>query len=112
MYRTASRDVEMHGKVIKEGEQIGLTFAAANRDPRKFENPHRFDIRRDFGKTRHLAFGLGPHFCLGAALARMEVRLSLEEMIRRVRSIAPIPGQDATYLSSSFIRASRHSPQP
>lgn len=104
MYRTASRDYELHGQVIKEGQQIGLTFAAANRDPRRFEDPHRFDIRRDFTKGKHLAFGLGPHFCLGASLARLEVRLTLEEMTRRVRAIHPIPGKCPTYRSSSFVR--------
>ncbi|MEM9731048.1 MAG: cytochrome P450 [Myxococcota bacterium] len=104
MYRTATRDYEIHGKVIKEGEQVGLTFPAANRDPRKFEDPHRFDIRRDFGKTKHLAFGLGPHFCLGASLARLEVRLSLEEMTRRVQAVHTVPEKGVAYRSSSFVR--------
>ncbi|MEM7134994.1 MAG: cytochrome P450 [Myxococcota bacterium] len=104
MYRTASRDYELHGKIIKEGQQVGLTFPAANRDPRKFKDPHRFDIRRDFTKTKHLAFGLGPHFCLGASLARLEARLALEEMTRRVRAVRPIVGKDVAYRSSSFVR--------
>jgi cytochrome P450 family 142 subfamily A polypeptide 1 len=105
MYRTASRDYELHGKVIKEGQQVGLTFAAANRDPRKFNNPHAFNIFRDFTKeAKHLAFGLGPHFCLGASLARMEVRLSLEEMTRRVERIRIPEGKRAVRLLSSFTR--------
>jgi cytochrome P450 family 142 subfamily A polypeptide 1 len=105
MYRTATRDYELHGKVIKEGQQVGLTYPAANRDPRKFEDPHRFNIFRDFSKeAKHLSFGLGPHFCLGASLARLEVRLSLEEMTQRVKRIRIPEGKKIEYVSSSFTR--------
>ncbi|TNF61558.1 MAG: cytochrome P450, partial [Deltaproteobacteria bacterium] len=105
MYRTATRDYEIHGKVIKEGQQVGLTYPAANRDPSKFKDPHTFNIFRDFSKeAKHLSFGLGPHFCLGASLARMEVRLSLEEMTRRVKRIRIPEGKDVEYVSSSFTR--------
>ncbi len=105
MYRTATRDYELHGKVIKAGQQVGLTYPAANRDPRHFTDPHKFDIRRDFTKeSKHLSFGLGPHFCLGASLARLEIRLTLQEMTRRVKSIRQAPGKELKYLSSSFNR--------
>jgi cytochrome P450 family 142 subfamily A polypeptide 1 len=105
MYRTATRDYELHGKVIKEGQQVGLTYAAANRDPRKFKDPHTFNIFRDVTtEAKHLSFGLGPHFCLGASLARMEVRLSLEEMTKRVKRIRIPEGKEVEYLSSSFTR--------
>ena len=105
MYRTATRDYELHGKVIKEGQQVGLTYPAANRDPSKFKNPHEFNIFRDFSKeARHLSFGLGPHFCLGSNLARMEIRLSLEEMTQRVKKISIPEGKDVEYVSSSFVR--------
>jgi cytochrome P450 family 142 subfamily A polypeptide 1 len=111
MYRTATRDYELHGKVIKEGQQVGLTYPAANRDPRKFKDPHKFDIFRDFSKeARHLSFGLGPHFCLGASLARMEVRLSLEEMTNRVKAIRPPQGKDVEYVKSSFTRGLKKFP--
>jgi len=110
MYRTAARDYELHGKVIKEGQQVGLTYAAANRDPSKFPDPHHFDIRRDFSKGKHLAFGLGPHFCLGASLARLEIRLSLEEMVERVARIDIPAGEEVEYISSSFIRGLRKFP--
>jgi cytochrome P450 family 142 subfamily A polypeptide 1 len=111
MYRTATRDVEMYGKVIKEGQQVGLTYPAANRDPRKFEDPHTFNIFRDFSKeARHLSFGLGPHFCLGASLARLEVRLSLEEMTQRVGRIRQAPGKELEYVSSSFTRGLKKFP--
>ena len=105
MYRTATRDYELHGKVIKEGQMVGLTYAAANRDPRHFKDPHTFNIFRDFSEeSKHLSFGLGPHFCLGSSLARMEIRLSLEEMTQRVKRIRIPEGKDVEYVSSSFVR--------
>jgi len=105
MYRTASRDYELHGKVIKEGQQVGLTYPAGNRDPRKFKDPHTFNIFRDFStEAKHLSFGLGPHFCLGSSLARMEIRLSLEEMTQRVKRITSPEGKPPVYVSSSFVR--------
>ena len=105
MYRTASRDYELHGKVIKEGQQVGVTYPAGNRDPRKFEDPHTFNIFRDFSKeAKHLSFGLGPHFCLGSSLARLEIRQSLEEMTQRVKRISSPEGKPPVYVSSSFVR--------
>jgi cytochrome P450 family 142 subfamily A polypeptide 1 len=105
MYRTATRDYELHGKVIKEGQQIGVTYPAGNRDPRKFKDPHTFNIFRDFSvEAKHLSFGLGPHFCLGSSLARMEIRLSLEEMTQRVKRIESPEGKPPEYVSSSFVR--------
>ncbi len=111
MYRTATRDYELHGKVIKEGQMVGLTYPAANRDPRKYKDPHTFNIHRDFTKeAKHLAFGLGPHFCLGASLARLEIRLSLEEMTKRVKRIRVPEGKEVEYISSSFIRGLKKFP--
>ncbi|MGB5374012.1 MAG: cytochrome P450, partial [Polyangiales bacterium] len=111
MYRTATRDYEMHGKVIKEGQMVGLTYPAANRDPRKYKDPHTFNIFRDFSTdAKHLSFGLGPHFCLGASLARLEVRLSLEEMTERVKSIRIPEGKELEYVSSSFTRGLKKFP--
>lgn len=111
MYRTATRDYELHGKVIKEGQQVGLTYPAANRDPRHFKDPHTFDIFRDFSKeSKHLSFGMGPHFCLGASLARMEIRLSLEEMTKRVKRIRIAEGTAVEYVSSSFTRGLKKYP--
>jgi cholest-4-en-3-one 26-monooxygenase len=82
MARTATRDVELHGKTIAEGDTMILWYTAANRDPEMFENPHRFDAAR--GKRNHLAFGAGgPHFCLGNHLARLEVEILFEEMRKR-----------------------------
>ena len=78
--RTATEDVEVHGKRIAEGDKIVLWFTSANRDERHFDDPMRFDIGRS--PNKHMAFGLGgPHFCLGSHLARLEIRIWLEELI-------------------------------
>lgn len=76
--RTATRDVEFFGHQIRKGDAVALWFAAANRDPAEFVDPHTFDPRRT--PNRHMAFGAGgPHFCLGAPLARLEGRVFFEE---------------------------------
>src|SRR5262245_18320279 len=79
--RTLTRDVELHGRRLARGERVHLLFAAANRDERAFAEPDRFDPRRD--PNPHLAFGFGVHFCLGASLARLELRIGLEELLAR-----------------------------
>jgi len=79
--RYVTRDVELHGRTVPEGSAILLRVGAANRDDRRFEEPDRFDIHRDVGQ--HLTFGYGIHFCLGAALARLEGRIALEELLVR-----------------------------
>jgi cytochrome P450 len=79
--RYVTRDVELHGTPICEGSTLLLLNGAANRDGRAFENPDRLDVgRRD---NRHLSFGIGIHFCLGASLARLEGRVALEEVLAR-----------------------------
>jgi hypothetical protein len=80
--RTAATDVEIHGTCIPEGARVNLLWHAANLDEREFDEPERFDVHRN--ATRHLAFGHGTHFCLGAALARLEARIAFEELLRRV----------------------------
>ncbi|HET6952726.1 MAG TPA: cytochrome P450 [Acidimicrobiales bacterium] len=79
--RYVQHDVEVHGTVVPEGSVMLLLNAAANRDGRHWTEPERFDLHRDEGP--HLAFGFGLHFCLGAALARLEGRVALEEILRR-----------------------------
>jgi hypothetical protein len=76
--------IEMYGAVVPAGSRMLLLGAAANRDPRVFPDPERFDVTRDTSPT--LAFGIGPHFCLGAALARLEARVMLEELAASVRT--------------------------
>lgn len=79
MARTATRDVELHGKSIAAGDTVIMWYTAANRDPEVFPEPHQFDAQR--GKRNHLAFGAGgPHFCLGNHLARLEVEILFQEM--------------------------------
>jgi len=87
MARTLTRDHEMHGRTMKEGDQVVMLYPAANRDPRVFDKPQVFDIRREFPKPA-LSFGIGKHYCMGAALARMEVRVLLEEILRRLPNLA------------------------
>ena len=82
MVRAATRDVELHGRTIPEGARMVLLIGAANHDPRRFEEPGRFDIHRN--AAQHLAFGFGPHFCLGARLARLEARVAMEEIHARL----------------------------
>src|SRR5690606_28078143 len=105
-FRTATRDVEMYGKVIKEGQMIGMQYPAANRDPRHFKNPYTFDVKREW-PTKHIAFGYGSHFCLGSSLARLELRLVLEELLSTVANLKVKPGTTPEWVSSSFVRGPR-----
>ena len=77
-------DVEHHGQLVPEGSVILLLNASANRDERRFPDGERFDIRRKI--DHHLSFGYGIHFCLGAALARLEGRVALDEVLARFPS--------------------------
>jgi cholest-4-en-3-one 26-monooxygenase len=85
MSRTATQDVELHGQPIRKGDKVALLYSSANRDHAAFADPDRFDVRRD--PNHHLAFGFGPHFCLGATLARIELRALLEVMVPRVAAL-------------------------
>ena len=79
--RSVAADVELHGEVVPAGAAIVILMGAANRDERKYLDPNRFDIKRDIGMQ--LTFGHGAHFCLGAALARLEGRIALDELLNR-----------------------------
>ena len=79
--RYVARDVEIHGKTVPKGSAMLMLVGAANRDERRYADGDRFDVRRDIGQ--HLSFGFGAHFCLGAALARLEGRVALEEILKR-----------------------------
>jgi cytochrome P450 len=79
--RFVTRDVEFHGTKVPEGSVLLLLTASGNRDDREFPDPDRFDVRRKI--RRHVSFGYGLHFCLGAALARLEGRVALEEVLAR-----------------------------
>ena len=90
--RRATREVRLHGVTIPAGAEVKLVWGAANRDEREFEDPDRFDVHRRI--RRHLAFGQGLHFCLGANLARLEVRVAFEELLARIPcyDLAETPG--------------------
>lgn len=87
--RHAVADDEIGGRPVKKGDKIYLSYAAANRDPAVFDDPHRFDITRANAK-RHLAFGAGPHICVGARLAKMQLRALLMQIITRIPDIHPV----------------------
>ena len=85
--RTALEDYELGGKQIRKGDKVVMWHISANRDETVFDDPFRFDIERS--PNEHIAFGGGgPHFCLGANLARMELRLIFDELVRRLPDIA------------------------
>ncbi len=85
--RTATRDAELRGRKIREGQRVVLLYSSANRDEEVFEAPDRFLVRRH--PNPHLAFGIGEHFCLGAQLARLEARVFFEELLASFASFEP-----------------------
>ncbi len=97
--RTATADTELHGQQIKEGEKVVMWYVSSNRDETRYEDPDRFDLRR---KAEHQAFGAGGrHFCLGTALARLELRILIEETLKRYPQVA-IDGTPE-FVESPFI---------
>lgn len=100
--RAAMQDTEIGGQAVKKGDKIYLAYAAANRDPSVFETPHKFDITRA-NAARHLAFGAGPHVCVGARLARMQLRALLKEIVTRLPDIRP--DGEPEWLSSVWFNA-------
>ncbi len=101
MARTVTRDVELHGETLHAGDQVILMYPAANRDPSVFDDPDRFDVRR--APNPHLAFGFGPHFCLGASLARLELKVMFSELLRRLPDLHlagdPLPRRASNFIS-------------
>ncbi len=93
MVRTATRDVELRGQPIAEGDELMLLYPSANRDEDVFDDPFRFDIART--PNEHVAFGFGTHFCLGASLARLEISAMLDELLARMPGLR-IADPDAT----------------
>jgi cytochrome P450 len=85
--RTAREDTVLRNQPIKAGQKVACFFGAANRDPSIYPDPLRFDVRRT--PNNHMAFGFGPHFCLGAHLARLELRTVFREMLHRMPDMQP-----------------------
>jgi cholest-4-en-3-one 26-monooxygenase len=105
--RTATRDVELHGVHIPEGDSVVLSYASANYDETVFADPHQFDVNRS--PNPHVSFGGGGvHFCLGSHLARLEIKLLFEELIARTSDIQ-LDGE-VQRLRSSFINGIKHLP--
>src|SRR5439155_14902076 len=105
--RTATRDVDVGGEAIRRGDKVMVWFISADYDCEVFVDPNRFDITRQ--PNADVAFGSGgPHFCLGAPLARMEIRVMFEELLPRVRSIER--NGEIKRLRSNFINGIKHMP--
>jgi cytochrome P450 family 142 subfamily A polypeptide 1 len=102
MNRTATRDTELRGQKILEGQQLLLLYPSANRDARVFDRPDVFDVERQ--PNDHVAFGgYGTHHCLGASLARLELRILFEELLRRLPDIEVASDEPLAYRPSNFI---------
>ncbi len=104
--RTPTRDTELGGQAVREGDKVVMYYGAANRDERVFADAGRFDVTRD--PNPHLGFGIGVHFCLGASLARMEMRVMFEELLRRLPDL-DLAGP-VTHLRSNFINGIKSMP--
>lgn len=104
--RTAAEDTVVRGTPIAAGESVLLSYVSANRDEDVFDEPFRFDVGRD--PNKHLAFGYGVHFCMGAALARMEVHSFFSELLPRLKSIE-LTG-DPQFVATTFVGGLKHLP--
>ncbi|NNL66605.1 MAG: cytochrome P450 [Myxococcales bacterium] len=105
--RVAKRDTELSGTKIREGENLMVLFASANRDSRKYPDGDAFDLRRD--PKEHVAFCFGIHYCLGASLARLEGRVAFEELFARFRKLRRAPGE-VSFLESGILRGPKTLP--
>lgn len=104
--RTAQQDYEIRGVQVAKGESVLLSYVSGNRDEEVFVDPFRFDVGRD--PNKHIAFGYGVHFCLGAALARMEINSFFSELLPRLRSVelAGVP----QHMATTFVGGLKHLP--
>lgn len=104
--RTATKDTELQGQAIKEGDKVVMWYVSSNRDKTRYEDPDHFDVTRD---PDHQAFGAGGrHFCLGAALARLELKILLEETLARYPAME-LDGEPR-YVVSGFVNQLRTLP--
>jgi cholest-4-en-3-one 26-monooxygenase len=102
MRRTVTVDHDLHGQRLQAGDQVLLMYGAANSDEREFDEPQRFDVTRRRGS--HVAFGFGTHFCLGANLARLELRIMFEELLRRLPGFGLVAGHEPEFAPGYFTR--------
>lgn len=101
MARTVTVDVEVGGQILRAGDQVILMYPSGNRDEAVFDDPYRFDIRRH--PNPHMAFGFGTHFCLGASLARLELRIMFSRLLDRLPDIELANDEPLPYRNSNFI---------
>jgi cytochrome P450 len=107
LFRLALVDVELHGVTIPAGSTVAVMYGCANNDDRKYPEPRAFDVERTNART-HLAFGQGPHFCVGAALARAEARIGIERLLARLDDIALDPAQPPEHELGLALRGLAH----
>jgi cytochrome P450 family 142 subfamily A polypeptide 1 len=103
MRRTVTRDHELHGRQLAEGDEVLLLYGAANRDDRVYDRPEEFDVTRP--RNHHVAFGFGTHVCLGASLARLELRVMFERLLARLPEWRLVPGTEPRIVPATFARA-------
>ena len=114
MVRTVTHDTEFLGQQLLEGQTCMLLYESANRDEAKFADPQRFDVQRT--PNEHLAFGFGAHFCLGQALARLELRVMFEQLLIRMPDIelavdpGTLPRRPANFISGLEAMPVRFTP--
>lgn len=101
MARTATRDVTLGGKTLQQGEKLLLLYPSANRDADVFADPFRFDITRT--PNEHAAFGFGTHFCLGSALARVEVRTMVDRVLERLPDLELVEPDEPAHRPANFV---------
>jgi cholest-4-en-3-one 26-monooxygenase len=101
MCRKLTADAEFHGTALKTGEKIMLLFESANFDEQQFENPEKFDIERR--PNNHLAFGFGPHFCMGNQLARLEISLMTRRLTERLPDLRLASDEALPLRPANFI---------
>ena len=105
MCRTATADTELGGQTVRKGQQLVMMYPSANRDPRHFDDPETYDVTRS--PNNHIAFGFGTHFCLGAALARLEIQIFFERLLERVDRIERIEGAPQVEMPNAFVHGLR-----
>ena len=101
MCRTATADTEIAGQTVRKGQQLVMMYPSANRDPEHFADPETYDVARS--PNNHIAFGFGTHFCLGAALARLEIQVFFERLLQRVARIERIDGTPQVEMPNAFV---------
>ena len=103
MWRVVTTDTELGGIKVTKGSMLQLRYAAANRDPAKYENPDNFDITRANART-HLAFGKGPHMCVGNMLSRKEIYVAFDELLERLTDFEVTDADQVTVLPNVLLR--------